>query len=264
MYDLSSIQLILHPQKTNRVPRWLGRATQALFFHTLRDIHAEIATYLHDYPRLKPFTVSNLTGAHPLGELVELRPYQRLRLRFTTLHPHVTSLVWNGLLPIWKRGIRLHDQRFYVAEVETAIHPCINYALLLAKAHANYDTLTLHFTSPTAFKITGKSGYSAQPDPALIFMSLYRNWNEFSAQRLPKTLEAVIRTQIQAQADVISEPVKIDKGQQIINIRGFMGTVNFFIQTEDETMRRYLYALTQYAPYCGVGIKTTIGLGQVR
>jgi len=264
MYDLSRIQLILHPQKTNRVPHWLGRATQALFFHTLRDIHAEIATYLHDYPRLKPFTVSSLEGAHRVGDLIELRPYQRLRLRITTLHPHVTSLVWNGLLPLWQRGISLHDQRFYVAELRVDQQPRIHYATLLAEAQSDYETIKLQFTSPTAFKITGKSQYVAKPEPTLVFMSLYRNWNEFSPEKMPRWLEGAIHAQVQAQVDVAYEVIRIKKDNQQIPILGFIGTVNCAVQTQDTTIRRYLYALASYAPYSGVGIKTTTGFGQVQ
>lgn len=258
--DLASIELILRPYKTNRVPYWLGRAAQALFFHTLRDIHAGISAYLHDEVPLKPFTASNLLDTLQNRDLMEIHPDQRLRLRYTSLHPHMTSLLWNGLVPLWCTGISLHDQRFRVLAVRSSRRRSISYAEILETASSEYERLTLRFTSPTAFKRTG-GGIVAKPDAGLIFGSLLQRWNAFSPHPLPRNYRELFAEQIAVERETFNR--EYIRGKKHHEISGFTGTLHFRPLHMDADARRALYALARFAPFSGVGIKTTIGMGQI-
>ncbi|MGB1289189.1 MAG: CRISPR system precrRNA processing endoribonuclease RAMP protein Cas6 [Aggregatilineales bacterium] len=265
MYDLMSIELSLRPRKFNRIPRWQGRAAQAMFYHTLRDIHPMVSETIHDlqkwHPRLpKPFTMSSLMGAPQVDEFITLTPEQYLTLRLTTLHPQLTSLVQHGVLPLWlRRNFTLHDQFFEFAKITE--HSWMNYDDLLDTADDRYE-VHLNFTSPTAFKRT-TGGYQAAPDIERIFMSLYSRWNAFAPRPLPVALKTSIQERIHiVETHIEHHTLKFARGRKGV-IPGFYGSVKFVLDEPSLMLRHMLNALAAFTHFSGVGVKTTIGMGQV-
>jgi CRISPR-associated endoribonuclease Cas6 len=207
----------------------------------------------------KPFTISNLTGAPAPDDLMHLHPNQTLFLRLTTLHPHMTTIGLHGVVPIWQRcGLNLHDQPLWIAHTQKER---TTYDALLDNAD-DADELVFEFTSPTAFKQTNR-GYLADPSPRYILSSLYNRWNSFTDFSLPKSLRDVIETQLKlVDADVQRRTLSFARGRKGL-IPGFYGTVHITIQETSSDARRILNALADFAPFSGVGIKTTVGMGQV-
>lgn len=263
--DIAAIELTLYPRKFNRVPEWLGRAAQAQFYSTLHRIHPMVAETIHDLHRWqpimpKPFTLSNLMGAQQEDDLLRLHPARAVTLRLTLLHPHLTRIGLQGVLPLWQReGICLHDQPLWVRHTHKVL---ATYADLRGAA-SEADTLTLTFTAPTAFKRT-KGHYLSRPEPAYIFRSLYNRWNGFAEERLPPALDDSIQRRLRlVESDVMVKTLRFARGSKGI-VPGFHGRVQIALDESSAELRQMLHALAAFAPFSGVGIKTTVGMGQVK
>ncbi len=267
MPELSAITLTLQPRHNALIPAWLGRAAQANFLQALEDVHPELSGAIHDAPGAKPFTSSTLLGARKRGEMSQLRRDDSLRLRYTTLHPQLTAIFHQGILPQWENGtISLHDQSLQVVEVQTASDNTgwdgqADYKQLVDGASTK-QTITMSFTSPTSFKRTG--GYfTPLPQPELVFSSLLDRWNSFAPFRLPDSLYEIFHTDIViVNAHIQTETLSFARGYKGI-VPGFTGKVTYRFSCGNEE-RLYLHALAGFAKYSGVGVKTTVGMGQVR
>ncbi|QPC80927.1 CRISPR-associated endoribonuclease Cas6 [Phototrophicus methaneseepsis] len=263
--DLTSVTLHLRPRKTNRVPKWLGRAAQALYYSSLHDIHPVIATAIHDAHGPKPFTISNIIGAENDGDLTYLNPGHPVKLRLTTLHPHITAITHNTLLPNWNgTGIELHGQPLRIIANAQPDHwsQQTTFAALLDRA-PDCREVHMHFTSPTAFKSTA-GHHVPLPQPELVFGSLFNRWNFFAPRRMSDAVSDSISKTIQCtKADVHTETIKFARGNKGV-ISGFLGHVSFYISEQDSVIRRHIQALAAFALYSGIGVHTTVGMGQVK
>lgn len=262
--QIAALDLTLLPQKTNRIPAWQGRAAQALFYKTLHRIHPIVSETIHDlykwHPIMpKPFTMSSLMGAHVEGDLLALRPSHPVSLRLTTLHPDLTRIVQAGVLPIWTHeGIRLHDQPLWIRRVQKTV---TTYEDLLQGA-SDQELITLTFHTPTAFKQTN-AGYLAVPDPAYIFGSLFNRWHGFGCASLPDALRDSIQTRVAiVDGQIKQRTLQFARGRKG-TVPGFYGQVRMALHEPSAELRQMLNALASFAVFSGVGIKTTVGMGQV-
>ena len=263
MTELAAVDLTLQALKSNKIPLWQGRAAQALFYHTLHRIHPFISETIHDLHKWqpimpKPFTMSSLIGRRFEQDLLVIKRSEQLHLRWTTLHPDLTRVALNHVVPIWQReGISIHDQRFWIRH--TRIQR-MHYNDLLESA-GDSDCIVFEFHSPTAFKLTGGQ-YLAEPAPDYIFSSLFNRWNVFAADPLPADLLETIQNRLRlTHSDTQQTTLRFARGRKGI-IPGFTGRVEIAFNEPDRDLRRMLNALADYALFSGVGIKTTIGMGQ--
>jgi CRISPR-associated endoribonuclease Cas6 len=272
---LYSIVLKLAPTRETTVRATVGHQAHAAFMRTVRESDPALAEVLH-LPELpvRPFTVSPLLGvgrAH--GGNVRLSPEQDYFLRFTILYP-----------PIFERFMA----RFLRGEGRPVIR--LGQALLLIKeilatpgshAWAGYDSwariatearpdpeITLDFTSPTAFSF-GQKEWGKKvvvlPEPHLVVDSLARSWNNLAPPPLPVDREAL---RAYGEEHVVVKRVENMRTQMLRFRRsvqvGFVGRVTYGLMAEDETIRCQINALADFSFYAGVGMKTTMGMGQTR
>lgn len=267
MPDLSAVTVHLKSQRNTRIPSWLGRAAQANFLQALESLHPELSRTIHDMPGAKPFTSSTLIGARKQGEMIQLGCDDPLHLRYTTLHPQLTAIFHHGILPQWENGkISLHDQPLKVVDIhmddeDKGSNTQADYKKLLDCA-STQSTITMCFTSPTSFKRTG--GYfTPLPQPELVFGSLLDRWNSFAPFCLPDSLYELFHVGIAIlDANIQTETLSFARGHKGI-VPGFIGEVTYRFSCDVEE-RRYLHALVDFAKYSGVGVKTTVGMGQVQ
>jgi CRISPR-associated endoribonuclease Cas6 len=265
--DLSSVTVKLKSQRNARIPLWLGRAAQANFLQALASLHPDLSRAIHDAPGSKPFTSSNLLGARKQGEMILLQRGDILRLRYTTLHPQLTAIFYQGIVPQWENGkISLHDQPLQVIDIHMSDEgkegsTQADYKQLLENA-STQSTITMSFSSPTSFKRTG--GYfTPLPQPELVFSSLLDRWNSFAPFRLPDSLYDLCHKDILIlDANIQTETLTFARGHKGI-VPGFIGKVTYRFSC-DVQERRYLQALADFARFSGVGVKTTVGMGQVQ
>ncbi|MEO1286656.1 MAG: CRISPR-associated endoribonuclease Cas6 [Chloroflexota bacterium] len=267
MFDLAAITLTLKALGRGKTPRWLGRATHAWFLDIVRDIHPSYSKILHDTDTMKPFTVSSLLGARVRGNRLEFKQDDEVRLRITTLHPQLTLILLNQILP-WMhcRTVNIHGQSFEVTNIETGgdWSGCTTFDTLLKTVEHQRRELTLNFLTPTTFKRTGDY-FDAIPYPDLVFGSLLDRWNAFSPVLMPRDVEAVLGSRVAVyrhQTD--SEILRLGGAHFRRPIPVFSGKVRFRLIEDDRILRRFVHVLAAYAKYSGIGYRTTMGLGQAR
>lgn len=258
--ELSTVTLTVQPRKSNELPPWLGRATQAFLLEALEQIDPALSAAAHDGSDMKPFTASTLFGKGVNGTGTRIHPQQTLRLRYTSLKPHLSLVLLNRLLPVWyAEGLDIHDQLFSVVDTQNGV---VSFAELLERASPTRRSITLEFASPTAFKAT--AGHMIPlPQPDLVFGSLLDRWLAFSPIPLPTELHALFADTVSIQdLDIRTQDVRFGGGKWA-RISGFTGRVTYRINTGDSDVRRCVNALAAFARFGGVGVKTTTGMGQV-
>jgi CRISPR-associated endoribonuclease Cas6 len=273
--DLYSIVLTLAPTREVTVGATVGHQAHAAFLKTMQEADAALAEVLHlpDMPS-RPFTVSPLLGVGRARDgRVRLSPEQDYALRFTVLYPPIFERFMARFLKGEGRPVvRLGQALLLIKEilVTPGSHPWAGYnswAQLAAQAQPE-DEITLDFASPTAFgfgqKVWGKKAV-VLPDPGLVFGSLIRSWNSLAPLPLQIDKEALI-----AYLDEHAVVKRIERLETcILEFKrspqvGFVGQVTYGLMAEDEYVRRALNALAEFAFYAGVGMKTTMGMGQCR
>lgn len=266
--ELAAVRLELKTTKSNQIPAWLGKAVHGEFLAGLKRLNPVLSAAIHDGSGMKPFTTSNLDGMSVRGSIATIRPGQKLSIRFSTLHPQLSALLINALVPQWVNdGLKLHDQPLQVTAVRTTAEEdvwcdALHFDQLLDEA-GETDHLRMEFVSPTAFRATARH-YIPLPQPELVFASLLDRWNRFAPFQLPRELYEQFRSSIAVEeADIHTDTVNFARGGRT-NVIGFTGRVTFRLFVKDREARRQIAALAAFARFSGVGAKTTMGLGQAR
>jgi CRISPR-associated endoribonuclease Cas6 len=274
-HAMHSLVLLLSPTMPVAVGETVGHQAHAAFLRTIQEVAPELAEDLHaPGVQQRPFTVSPLLGVGPAREgQVALSPADTYYLRVTLLAPDLYSgfmarFLRSGAPPV----IRLGQAELLVREVRTTpgSHPWASYtswAGLVEQARPD-EEIALEFASPTAFGF-GQKEWGKQivvlPQPELVFGSLLRSWNALAPE--PLCLERAALLAWMTEHVVVkridglnTEMLHFSHSPQV----GFTGRVTYGLMGPDPGMRRQLNALADLAFYCGVGMKTTMGMGQCR
>ena len=257
------------------IPRWWGRAAHALFLNILQEADSTLSKQLHDQPSgVMPFTTSTLIGAFPKGKL---KPDYDYTLRLTALGDNAPAMALDA---IQKGGnlatgaeVELDHLHFRVigtdpsagqaqtrspwAGVTTFQELSSPYLLHKEKIPRKIKLL---FTSPTTFK--SGNMHVPLPTPELIFNSLLDQWNAFAPIEFPEEVRryaneclAVSRYQLSSSA------VKFkNRGLRI----GGVGKMTLTTIHYDPYWMGIIQTLASFSLYAGVGVGTTMGLGQCR
>jgi CRISPR-associated endoribonuclease Cas6 len=253
----------------------MGRQAHAAFLKTVRESDSALAEVLHmPHMPTRPFTVSMLQETpRARDRRLHLSPEETYWLRFTILYqPIFERFMARFLRGEGRPTIRLGQAKLLIKEILTTpgSHPWAGYtswAKLAAEARPEPE-ITLDFASPTAFgfgqKEWGKK-VMVLPLPETVFGSLARSWNDLA----PPSLQ-MDRSELRAYLDEHTVIKRIDNLQtQMLRFRrsfqvGFVGRVTYGLMADDDTIRAQLSALADLAFYAGVGMKTTMGMGQCR
>ena len=132
--------------------------------------------------------------------------------------------------------------------------------------------MTLHFLTPTTFRRSpspdspfGHDPYNLPfPMPELVFGGLASLWNTFVPRPLRKELRGFARDcVVVGRYRLRTELVEFGSGRRG-RVGGFVGTCRFAIRYPDVDWRRRIGLLAAFAPFAGVGWRTTMGLGQTQ
>lgn len=272
---LYSLVLTLSPIQEAVIEATMGDLAHAAFLRAVQEVDPVLSADLHNPAEsIRPFTVSPLRGIpRARGHTVLLRPEETYWLRVTILYPplyerFMTCFLDNPARPILRIGSALLSVREIL--VTPGSHPWAGYttwAQMAAQASVE-DEISLAFTSPTAFSF-GQRPWGKKivvwPQPDLVFGSLIRVWNAWAPVPLQIEKEAIIPY---LQEDVVvtrighleTRMLHFGRAPQI----GFVGQLTYGLMAGDDYARRVLNALADFAFYAGVGMKTTMGMGQTR
>lgn len=274
MPDLASLVLRLRPTHVDDIPAWTGRAAHAWFLASLRRIEPALATIVHDSQGAKPFTVSSLLGVEG-GPLIRLQPDHAYALRVTTLHADLTALTLHGLVPQWlSDGVVLHDQplrveRISVDPVDDPWAGTADYTGLLEQHTLNgagrhpKRQITFTFASPTAFRRTGGT-ILPLPLPELVFGSLIERWAQYAPVALDPDLRQFIAERVVlSHHNIRTQHISFERASRGA-VTGFVGRATFTVQSAEPHWLQQMAILAAFARYSGIGVRTTMGLGQAR
>jgi CRISPR-associated endoribonuclease Cas6 len=246
-----------------------------------------------------PFSLTRIQQAEQDNVHLPLDPEKSYAVRITLLLGELFPLFYNSLLhfSMAELGakkqpfIRIGKQQFLLEEViSDPADPSdwvgfTSFATLVDTAKklkvSNPEPMTLQFASLTTFnrgsakeKAYGNH-YARLPLPQYVFPGLAKRWQELAPSEMVGMVQKErIEEYVQAEGVVIEDyqlrthRVHFTQHPQ----RGFIGTCKYHLRGPDEitttddllTVRQQLLLLAQLAFYCGIGYKTTMGMGQVR
>lgn len=226
-----------------------ARGLHGLLYNVLQKYDPDGATWLHGHSAPKPYSLAPYYSeqGHLMG------------IRFSTISDAASELIINS----WQHAhnqvypLSLGEQTFTIRGVEYV--PGHSFADL---AQCSDDReVGLQFLSPTAFR--QGPGWLPLPFPANVFGSPLRVWQCYapSVLALPDDWLDWCHQHVFITSHQI-ETVQVNL-QKKGDFLGFVGSVSFAAQNYS---RRYLYAwqaLATLAAFCGVGAKTTMGMGAV-
>jgi CRISPR-associated endoribonuclease Cas6 len=259
--DLYACVLRLDALTNTRLERTQGHRAHGLFLELLRQVDPELATALHAPAPTKPFTVAPLQGS-----MQRLRSGSGYTLRIALLRSDLFPAFARSFLQPGAPEIRLGDAGFAVREVlvTPGAHPWTSLATWdeLRDQAAAAGELTVHFVTPTAFTsgvdAAGHKRIELFPQPAAVFGSLLRRWNDLAPT--PIDPELLGRVEIAPSSYVLrTEMLRFAKSPQL----GFTGFCRYTLRGDDADLR-WINALADAAFFLGVGYKTTQGMGLVR
>jgi len=269
---LFSAVCTLHAVEDTTLPATHGHLGYAAFLALIDSVQPALAQALHDTPGRKPFTVSPLWGLpRPRDGYCRLRAGASCWLRLTLLGQELFAVFMERLLTSPNATIRLGRARFQLSQVLTTpgSHPWAGYtswAQLVAEACPKRE-IELKFTSPTAFGF-GQQEWGKKivvlPEPVLVFGNLAKSWNDLAPppwQMDRNALRAYVEQHVvvKRMENVSTQMLRFSRSPQV----GFVGRIAYGLMGDSDPARCQLNALADYAFYAGVGIKTTMGMGQV-
>jgi CRISPR-associated endoribonuclease Cas6 len=272
---LYSIVFTLTPTREVDVRATMGHQAHAAFLKAVRESDPALAEVLHnpDMP-CRPFTVSPLQGTPlPQSGRVHLSPEETYWLRFTVLYPPIFEQFMRRFLRGEGRPVvRLGHAVLLIKEIlaTPGSHPWTGYTTWgeIASGARPEKEIALDFVSPTAFgfgqKEWGKK-VMVLPLPETVFGSLARSWNDLAPPPLQvdrRALRVYLEEHVVVKQmdDVCTHMLEFRRARQV----GFVGRVTYGLMAANEAAQCQLNALADFALYAGVGMKTTMGMGQCR
>jgi CRISPR-associated endoribonuclease Cas6 len=285
-HDLTSIVVEVRAAQATSLTRHMGRAIQhVLLRQVVEPYDAALSAELHDGDGLKPYTVSGLMQPDSNEpKLGKIDPGDRAWFRMAGLCRGITEALRDWALTPPKvveiDGVPWWLEEVYVTRKGHHAAGSTSYKSMIERAAGERPPhkLNLAFTIPTAFHSAGMN--LPFPLPSLVFGSLLRQWEAFSAIPLPEEMTAFIDYYVMLQRyDLETAILSFKHGSKQI---GFVGTATYEVaqrnrqlERRDEATAAALGAerdrlaqmvgmLVQFGDYSGVGIKTTSGMGMVR
>jgi CRISPR-associated endoribonuclease Cas6 len=264
--------LTLQPEEPATVPSNLGRAAHAWFLGQLRSADPALAEELHGGQGLRPYTVSNLWElGRERGPEVRLSPGRSYTLRVTSFSPALSAVVKEEVIPGLPERVTLADAAFRVTASTTdpAAHGWAGEATfegLVQQFTLAPDvprTVGLRFASPTAFRVTGKKRAVPLPLPPLVFGGLLDKWNAFSPIEVHPDVrrfaeECLVVSSYRLQTRTVAFGPEGERGI----VPGFVGACRYYVEVPDRYWMGLIQLLAGFSLYAGVGLRTTMGLGQ--
>ncbi len=288
--ELLSLVLTLRPATTAPLPPRLGRAAHAILLARIGARDPALAEMLHASDASRPITASELMGGRQGNRRVS--PEQFYTLRYIALTAATAAALAQAFSPGdtltfegvdftveavtdggWRMAGDEPDSQNPKSTIENQLSPWAawdDYQSLAARYLLPSDATPpsrwpFMLASPTAFKTQGQT--QPLPLPELFFGSLVKRWNTFAPMALPEEgLKRYAGEMLVISRFSLRSAPGWDRGQgEHRGIRiGSIGKVTHTALNRDRYWLAVLSLLAAFALYAGVGMQTTMGMGQVR
>jgi CRISPR-associated endoribonuclease Cas6 len=265
--------LVLHliPQ-SDLSPNYLdGKHLHALFLSLVSAVDKSLGDRLHADKGQKAFTLSNIQIAHPQKSRKTLQwqyrqpiaagtpCWWRISLLDDTLFGQLGKLWLNLDL---NRDWHLGSTNLIVTKIagtrqsQDVWADACTYAQLYEQASSSDRQIALQLATPTTFR-QGKYD-CALPTRELVFQSLLARWNRYSGMEFHDiAVDAIFPSYF----DIRTRPAMVAKAKTI----GCVGEISYrLFENLDAKQIKQINALADFAFYCGIGRKTTMGMGIAR
>ena len=268
-HSLIAIILEVTPMSEGQLPFHIGNANFAATLAYLSTFNPAFVTATHDEDAPKPLTCSTLMGKITRRQgMAVLRRGERYWLRITGLNAEMCDLLRDSFLLNPPRTWILAGAHFEVLQsiCDPALHEWSGTTTYEALWHeaitatAPASKFSLEIASPTAFRSDAITMTLPQPD--LFFGSLVDRWNSLS----PLPVDVAVRQWCRAwvEASRFDLETVLFEAKKRVKLVGAIGTITYSVRDPDIDGARLLHMLTNFAFYSGVGMKTSMGMGQVR
>jgi hypothetical protein len=290
----TSLVAELETPKPVRIPDTHGEAMQGELFRRLNALDHPSATWMHGSGDGRPryYTISALrTGRRCENGNLPISPGDRCWFRVTGYHPDTSQILlalsefcntWLLYGPGFHSEFRIRRWCMHPREHPWACLSTIEDVGRLAgqAMDADPNRIVLHFESPTAFTKddakpeAGKSAAAKpKPFPPATIMPLPLPWFVFGSLK-SRFSASCSEPAAPTREDLVGNHVAIN-GYKLethsLQFRnggsrvGFTGQCEYHLDPRlDIKERLWLHALAEFAFFCGVGGRTTAGMGQVR
>lgn len=249
-----SLLIKVKAQKTGELKLFTGKKLHGAFLNIIKKADEKLAQELHDKDIPKEFTVSNLFGTSSKGfNLIEGQNYF-FRVTFLTdkIYKIFSSEIFKNILK--EKGIFIENIPLSIEEI---VYKNNKYTGIMDKIEKRSKKYKLIFKTPTLFK----SGdiFIRFPDITYLFRSLLNKYNLYSKDKINNDI-------LEKLYEINYEKIDISLKKEFLNkffIEGFIGEIVVRIDSKNEEFIRDINTLLNFAFYCGVGTKSSIGFGQV-
>ncbi len=255
----------LSPIKTSYLS---GRHIHALFLTLVSSVDPSLATMLHQSQENKAFTLSPLQTNHS-GDRIDYAHNKPINVgtpcwfRISLLDDKLfgeLSKLWLKLNP--KKPWHLGSADLQITSIlgtPQSTQPWANactYEQLYEQASDEQCQFDFFLATPTAFRT--RKYDTALPTPELIFNSLLKRWNSYSNIAFESVAtEALFPSYFDIHTEIVA-----DSRSKFI---GCMGNIHYRLFGGVTPIQiKQINALADYALYCGIGRKTTMGMGMAR
>ncbi len=246
-----------------------------------------------------PFPAARMCEAERENIHMPLTPEKTYNIRITLLLGELFPLFHSALMDFNTKGsstrkppfMQLGKQQFLLEEVvfdtddSSGWTGFTSFDKLAEKAKTlklgRMEPLTLEFASLTTFNRSNARNRIYGPHPALlplpqyVFPGLARRWQELA----PPDLAGMVQEERVEQYALNDGIIIVDYNLKPHTVKftmhwqqGFVGKCNYLLRGPDEatteeaplTVRQQILLLAQLAFYCGVGYKTSMGMGRSR
>ncbi len=225
-----------------------------------------LASQIHSYRNIKPFSLGfstrSETGKRDFllsNKLSKTEAVQKVYLEISFLE--------EGLFPKFLSNFMLSKESEFSlggVKLQKIRKPYIREEFIKSYRHLfeeapEEDRICFEFLTPTSFR-KGKYNYPL-PDPKLIFKGLIRKWQIFSDYKIDTDLKEEVE-----KIKVVGVGIKTSKIElsDLGWVVGFTGRVTFSVDSDKGKVLKWFQALSRFAEFAGVGIKTTMGFGKVK
>lgn len=256
------VRLEMYAEKPLVMPFFTGHVARGLLLHFIRQVDPAASGLLHELNVSKPYSVTPLRfrSSGRTSEGYVLDPLHPCSVSFRFLRDEYSAY----LLSFFEKqnSALIFDTPFHIASMNIA---CKSYVDLEREAQP-VGGLTLDFKTPTYLANLNSCYHWMFPDPAKVFCSLMRYWNQFSDERRFSKEEYV------AYKDWLGKTVGVSRYElqtRLMVMRnkkaaGFTGWIAYEVGDKESAWSKVTCMLARFAEFSNVGGNKTGGYGQVK
>ena len=246
----AEFSFLVKAENDGQLPVFPGELVRGMFLDVIASKDPKLATYLHDYPKIKPYAIKPLAPTNKRKRVKNnswvIRKGDLFKLSFSILIDNLIEKVEQILIDL--DNFTLANVKFSVVEP-----PNIKKQLYQSFKAREIKAFLLDFRTPVAFKAIEEKYINPFPEPSRILRSMIRIYSAFSGEEEP-----------------VKPPDSIEVMGYRIKTREIFSMGLKFIGSEGWVLYRVigeskdLSKLLQLAPFSNIGIKRTLGLGVLR